>query len=174
MVAASNSYFQDADEASQEAPAAQPAVTTGPRTLDGRPAPAAAASSGGSSRPQQKKKGVATLGTLGGSSQHHHDDDDSGDDDDEDDNNRGNLFAGEKSLASLSRTRIKMVDRGRLLAIYLPRPKRESLARTCMHSTLTAGQQQRTTRGRVRGKRFGTGEFPRHRHDFGRRRDREP
>ncbi|KAK3185646.1 protein phosphatase regulator [Lecanicillium sp. MT-2017a] len=98
MVAASNSYFQDADEASEEAPAAQQAATTGPRTLDGRPAPAAATSSGSSSRPQQKKKGVATLGTLGGGSQHQHDDDDSGDDDHEDDGNRGNLFAGgEKS-----------------------------------------------------------------------------
>jgi UBX domain-containing protein 1 len=98
MVAASNSYFQDADEASQEPAAAQPAASSGPRTLDGRPAPSAAPLSSRSSRPQQKKKkGVATLGTLGGSSQHQHDDDDS-DEDDTDPDDRGNLFAGgEKS-----------------------------------------------------------------------------
>lgn len=97
MVAASNSYFQDADEESQEPAAAQPAASTGPRTLDGRPAPAAAPSASRSSKPQQKKKGVATLGTMGGSSQHQHDEDDS-DEDSTDPDDRGNLFAGgEKS-----------------------------------------------------------------------------
>lgn len=75
---------------------------TGPRTLDGRPAPQAASSSRARGHPksQPKKKGIATLGSLGGGA-HHHDDGDDGDDvfdDADDDDSRGNLFAGgEKS-----------------------------------------------------------------------------
>lgn len=109
LMAASNSFFQDRDEDSQAEPQqpGQPAVPdtyTGPRTLDGRPAPQAATSRPARKPAQPKRKGVATLGTLGGSSgggHHHDDDDDEMDEDydeDDDDENRGNLFAGgEKS-----------------------------------------------------------------------------
>ncbi|CAK7268559.1 protein phosphatase regulator [Sporothrix epigloea] len=76
---------------------------TGPRTLDGRPAPHAqfpTASQSSSSRAQQpKKRGLMTIGSLRGNeaSGHGHDDDDD-DDDDESSGGRGDLFAGgEKS-----------------------------------------------------------------------------
>lgn len=107
MMAATNSYFQDDDERkAEETQSGAPAVDdtyTGPRTLDGRPAPQAS-SSRGSRKPakqsQPKKKGIATLGSLGGGHAHEEEDDDSDDDfdDDDDDDNRGDLFAGgEKS-----------------------------------------------------------------------------
>lgn len=101
MTAATNSYFQDQDEQEGEA-AAAPADYTGPRTLDGRPAPAAAGSSSkntsrSASKPQRRGVGgIATLGSLGSSAnpEDMHDDEES----DEDDRGRGNLFAGgEKS-----------------------------------------------------------------------------
>ncbi|KAM0246216.1 hypothetical protein ACHAP5_004838 [Fusarium lateritium] len=110
LAEASNAWFRDAEEDSRDtstapAPAAAPAPDsyTGPRTLDGRPAPESARSSAQASRKpaasQQKKKGIATLGSIGSSShQHDHGDDDDDDFDGEDDDGRGNLFAGgEKS-----------------------------------------------------------------------------
>ncbi|KAG6207876.1 hypothetical protein E4U50_003577 [Claviceps purpurea] len=71
---------------------------TGPRTLDGRPAPQSESSSKakGQSKSRPKRTGIATLGSLGGS----HSNDDGNDDSDETDHDdgRGNLFAGgEKS-----------------------------------------------------------------------------
>jgi UBX domain-containing protein 1 len=97
--AACSFYFQDGEEQAEDDEAA-PADYTGPRTLDGRPAPQAA--SGSSSRKpaasQPKKKGIATLGSMGGGSHHDHDDDEDDDFDDKDERDRGNLFAGgEKS-----------------------------------------------------------------------------
>lgn len=103
MMAATNSYFQDDDERKLEEQSGQaPAENyTGPRTLDGRPAPQASSSRATRKPPAQpKRKGIATLGSLGGSQAHDDDDDDSDTDidDDEDDDGRGNLFAGgEKS-----------------------------------------------------------------------------
>ncbi|KAF7563153.1 hypothetical protein G7046_g984 [Stylonectria norvegica] len=104
MTAACNSYFHDEDEATLEsqntqAAPAQDDTYTGPRTLDGRPAPQSATTSRPSRKAAPKKKGIATLGSLASSSHHHDDDDDDDDDhDDEDDDGRGNLFAGgEKS-----------------------------------------------------------------------------
>lgn len=108
MMAATNSYFQDDDErkAEQTQTGGQTpdASYTGPRTLDGRPAPQASGSRGTrkpAAQSQQKKKGIATLGSLGGASHVHEEDEDDSDDDfddDEDDDNRGDLFAGgEKS-----------------------------------------------------------------------------
>ncbi|QUC22723.1 uncharacterized protein UV8b_06964 [Ustilaginoidea virens] len=110
LEAACNAYFLDDDEEKVQAGAGTPHPErepeyTGPRTLDGRPAPQAASSSrsrGGppKAKAQPKRKGVATLGSLGGGHQHH---DDDGDDDDnsgeaDDGDGRGNLFAGgEKS-----------------------------------------------------------------------------
>ncbi|KAM7204664.1 hypothetical protein V8F20_003448 [Naviculisporaceae sp. PSN 640] len=98
------SYFADQDEdnePSSSTSAAQPAAEpeyTGPRTLDGRPAPEFAASRSSAAKKPQKKTGLATLSSLGGG--HNHDDDDDDDDDDEEDERRGprDLFAGgEKS-----------------------------------------------------------------------------
>lgn len=107
-MAASNSFFQDRDEegqgaAQQQAQPTVPDTYTGPRTLDGRPAPQAASSRTSRKPAQQKKKGVATLGSLGGGSGHQHDDDDDDldddyDEDEDEDDGRRNLFAGgEKS-----------------------------------------------------------------------------
>ncbi|KAM0546038.1 hypothetical protein ACHAPJ_011052 [Fusarium lateritium] len=107
LAEASNAWFRDAEDDGRDTSTA-PAPDdnyTGPRTLDGRPAPEAASgsSSQAARKPaasQQKKKGIATLGSLGGGSSHQHDhgDDDDEDFDPEDDDGRGNLFAGgEKS-----------------------------------------------------------------------------
>ncbi|KAK4202064.1 hypothetical protein QBC40DRAFT_222344 [Triangularia verruculosa] len=72
---------------------------TGPRTLDGRPAPQYAGASSSTSKKPVKRRGLATLSSLGGG--HSHDDDDDGDDDNSDEENRRgprDLFAGgEKS-----------------------------------------------------------------------------
>ncbi|KAK7704359.1 protein phosphatase regulator [Diaporthe eres] len=104
--AAVGSFFaDDEDEAaggagSSSQPAPEPAYS-GPRTLDGRPAPQSALpSSSSASKKPAKKKGLATLSSLGGGGGHDHDDDD--DDEEEDDlaDRRGprDLFAGgEKS-----------------------------------------------------------------------------
>lgn len=100
-------FFADAEEspkpeASDVSTSQAPAEPeyTGPRTLDGRPAPQAAASSASSSKPPQKKKGLATLSSLGGGPSHDHDEDDDDDDDDDESERKGprDLFAGgEKS-----------------------------------------------------------------------------
>lgn len=106
MLAACNSYFHDEDERNDERRRKQAEEGTleqysGPRTLDGRPAPQEDFSSAASRKSKQpKKKGIATLGSLGSGSAAHHDDDDEDDDfdDDDDEDGRGNLFAGgEKS-----------------------------------------------------------------------------
>ncbi|KAG6019651.1 hypothetical protein E4U41_003143 [Claviceps citrina] len=106
LVAAFNSFFQDEEEAktsrgqasSSSRPDPEPEYT-GPRTLDGRPAPQAASSSRAreQQKPQPKKTGIATLGSLGGGA-HQRDGGNGDSDDDDDDDGRGNLFAGgEKS-----------------------------------------------------------------------------
>lgn len=105
MLSACNSFFHDEDERNDERRRQQAADGTleqysGPRTLDGRPAPQEDFSSLASRKTnQQKKKGIATLGSIGSSSAAHHDDDDDDEEDDEEeDDGRGNLFAGgEKS-----------------------------------------------------------------------------
>ncbi len=83
---------------SSSTPPAPQAEYTGPRTLDGRPAPQyASTTAASSSKKPAKRTGLATLGSLGG--RHSHDEDDD-DDDDDDDERRGprDLFAGgEKS-----------------------------------------------------------------------------
>ncbi|KAB5575425.1 hypothetical protein GE09DRAFT_592759 [Coniochaeta sp. 2T2.1] len=83
----------DAAGSASPPPAAEPEYT-GPRTLDGRPAPqyaSGASSSKAASKKAPKRRGVATLGSIGN-------DDDDDDDDDSDDEGRGDLFAGgEKS-----------------------------------------------------------------------------
>lgn len=89
----------DADEEMEEAP------YTGPRTLDGRPAPNAipTTSSSKSVPPKKKTGGINTLGSIAPADPHAghghaHDDDDDDDSDDEDDEEPRDLFAGgEKS-----------------------------------------------------------------------------
>ncbi|KAF2966190.1 hypothetical protein GQX73_g7401 [Xylaria multiplex] len=104
VLVAAQSYFADEDEevnAAAEAGAsasssssAAPPDYTGPRTLDGRPAPQAIPTiSSSSSKPPQKKKGLATLSSLGGGHTHDHD----GHHDDEDDAHRDTYAGGEKS-----------------------------------------------------------------------------
>lgn len=102
---AAAALMADMDEAEGNAAAAAPESAssasqaspgyTGPRTLDGRPAPQAAASSS-RSKPPAKKKGLATLSSIGGGG-HDHDDDDSDDDHDDDDPSRRTYAGGEKS-----------------------------------------------------------------------------
>ncbi|KAK7910598.1 GLC7 regulator family protein [Apiospora marii] len=89
-----NTAAAAAPESASSASQAPPGYT-GPRTLDGRPAPQAAASSS-RSKPPAKKKGLATLSSIGGGG-HDHDDDDSDDDDDDDDPSRRTYAGGEKS-----------------------------------------------------------------------------
>ncbi|KAI0097297.1 hypothetical protein GGR51DRAFT_541301 [Nemania sp. FL0031] len=88
----------EGDPAPQSAPQSAPEPAyTGPRTLDGRPAPQAipTTSSASSSKRPQKKKGLATLSSLGGGDAH--DDDDDDDDDDGDAAHRDTYAGGEKS-----------------------------------------------------------------------------
>ncbi|KAK3984405.1 hypothetical protein QBC44DRAFT_301356 [Cladorrhinum sp. PSN332] len=90
---------RDDDPASQAAAAAADAAYTGPRTLDGRPAPQHAASSSSAAKKPQKRTGLATLGSIR-NAQANDDDDDDDDEDSDDDGRRGprDLFAGgEKS-----------------------------------------------------------------------------
>lgn len=99
LASATTSYFQDEEEGDGASAAQAADAYTGPRTLDGRPAPDNARSAAPSSSSRQKKKGIATLGSMASSSHAHssHDDDDDSDSDYEDEG-RGNLFAGgEKS-----------------------------------------------------------------------------
>ncbi|PHH65641.1 hypothetical protein CDD81_1727 [Ophiocordyceps australis] len=88
--------FDAAEQATDEA--AEPPYT-GPRTLDGRPAPAESRQSPAARSQKQslaKKKGVATLSSLAQASNVDDDDDMSENEDNKE--NRGNLFAGgEKS-----------------------------------------------------------------------------
>ncbi|KAG8156288.1 hypothetical protein KVR01_013823 [Diaporthe batatas] len=105
--AAVSSYFADDEDESAPSssrpsqPAPEPAYS-GPRTLDGRPAPQSAlASSSSASKKPAKKKGLATLSSLGGGGGgHDHDDDDDDEEEDDTADRRGprDLFAGgEKS-----------------------------------------------------------------------------
>ncbi|KAI0909916.1 hypothetical protein F4823DRAFT_592014 [Ustulina deusta] len=100
---AAEAYFADEDEemnaaAGAASSSAAPPDYTGPRTLDGRPAPQPipTTSSASSSKRPQKKKGLATLSSLGGG--HAHDD---GNDDDvhdaADPAHRDTYAGGEKS-----------------------------------------------------------------------------
>ncbi|KAI0968565.1 hypothetical protein F4678DRAFT_442132 [Xylaria arbuscula] len=106
VMVAAESYFADEDEeasagagAGASSSSAAPPGYSGPRTLDGRPAPQAipTTSSSSSSKRPQKKKGLATLSSIGGGSAHDHDHDDDDDDEDEDAAHRDTYAGGEKS-----------------------------------------------------------------------------
>ncbi|KAI1078640.1 SEP-domain-containing protein [Whalleya microplaca] len=104
LAAAAGAYFADEEEEA-EAEATGPTTSssnvpvspeyTGPRTLDGRPAPQAIPTVSSSSKRPPKKKGLATLSSLSGGHSHDHDDEDS--DDDDDDPHRDTYAGGEKS-----------------------------------------------------------------------------
>jgi UBX domain-containing protein 1 len=91
-------HADEDEEMEEEAP------YTGPRTLDGRPAPGPIPTTSSTSAPPKKKGGIATLGTIAPSDPHaghghaHDDDEDSDDEDFEPDEEPRDLFAGgEKS-----------------------------------------------------------------------------
>lgn len=108
LEAAAQAYFADAEEAeTQDTPPTAAAASssqtvpdnyTGPRTLDGRPAPQAipTTSSRSAAKKPQKKTGLATLSSIGGG--HAHDDDDEDEEEDFDPHDPRNTYAGgEKS-----------------------------------------------------------------------------
>ncbi|KAH8664716.1 hypothetical protein BX600DRAFT_512718 [Xylariales sp. PMI_506] len=107
--AAAASLMADAEEAEDDATAdvptsstsaAAPPGYTGPRTLDGRPAPSQSGSSSRKSQSQPKKKGLATLSSLGGGGHghgHDHEDDDSDEEYDDARGPRDTYAGGEKS-----------------------------------------------------------------------------
>ncbi|KAI9149491.1 UBX domain-containing protein [Paramyrothecium foliicola] len=103
MDAACTAYFQDQEDQATQGQAEESTAPstddyTGPRTLDGRPAPQSSSAATRRQPVQPKRKGVATLGSLGSSSHNHDDDDDDDEDDHSDGKDRGDLFAGgEKS-----------------------------------------------------------------------------
>ena len=96
-------YYASHEDAPVDAEggAAAPAEYTGPRTLDGRPAPESRTPTvASSSRPPRRapRSGIATLGSIANDSAQHGDDDDSDDPDYHDDEQPRDLFAGgEKS-----------------------------------------------------------------------------
>jgi UBX domain-containing protein 1 len=109
LSSAASAYYTAKEEgmAPEGAGEAEPEPYSGPRTLDGRPAPISAiptvaSSSRAAARPP-RRGGIATLGSLnqapeGGHTGHNHDDDDSDDEDYQDDEQPRDLFAGgEKS-----------------------------------------------------------------------------
>ncbi|KAI5857486.1 SEP-domain-containing protein [Durotheca rogersii] len=94
---AAQAYFDDDDDDDLDGPGSEvaPAEYTGPRTLDGRPAPQPIPSTSSSSKKPPKKKGLATLSSLAGG--HAHDDDNDDSDDDDHDVHRDTYAGGEKS-----------------------------------------------------------------------------
>jgi UBX domain-containing protein 1 len=98
--AAAASLMADQEEAASgsASTSAAPADYTGPRTLDGRPAPGYSSSGGSSKKPEPKKRGLATLSSLGGGAHgQENDDDDSEDEDDDQRGGRDTYAGGEKS-----------------------------------------------------------------------------
>ncbi|KAI0017133.1 hypothetical protein F4780DRAFT_756503 [Xylariomycetidae sp. FL0641] len=101
LAGAAQAFFADEEEggdagaASASGSGSAPPGYTGPRTLDGRPAPQAIPTTSSSSSRPAKKKGLATLRSLGAGNEQEHDDDDS--DDEEVDPHRDTYAGGEKS-----------------------------------------------------------------------------
>ncbi|KAK6067131.1 SEP domain-containing protein [Seiridium cupressi] len=154
--AAAASLMADAEEAEDDAtteagPAsssAAPASYTGPRTLDGRPAPGYAASSSSSAKKAQpKKKGLATLSSLGGGHGHDHDDDDSDDEDDDPHGPRDTYAGGEKSGLAVQDPNSNKSNAQRILDDLLakarsqaPRPEASSAGPSAPASFRGSGQ----------------------------------
>ncbi|KAI1407206.1 SEP-domain-containing protein [Hypoxylon sp. FL1857] len=99
LAAAAQAYFADEEEEDAGGPLESSAATssqnyTGPRTLDGRPAPQSIPTTSSSSKRPPKKKGLATLSSIGGRGHDHHGDDH---DDEDEDVHRDTYAGGEKS-----------------------------------------------------------------------------
>ncbi|KAK4224517.1 hypothetical protein QBC38DRAFT_485296 [Podospora fimiseda] len=127
--AASNAFFADLEEEEAEeasrAVAAADAAYTGPRTLDGRPAPQHASSSSSAAKKPPKRTGLATLGSLR-NAEAHDDDDDDDDDDSDDEGRRGprDLFAGgEKSGLAVQDPAQRSSDPRRLISDIVSKAK---------------------------------------------------
>ncbi|KAK3326037.1 hypothetical protein B0H66DRAFT_637377 [Apodospora peruviana] len=151
MDTAVTSYYTDAEEVG-EATSTPPAAAapepeyTGPRTLDGRPAPQyAGASSSSAAKKPQKRRGLATLSSIGGG--HNHDDDDEDEtDDEEEDDRRRNLFAGgEKSGLAVQDPSQPSNDPRRLINDIVAKAKAN--ARQDAESSAAAGPSRSTFRG---------------------------
>ncbi|KAF3771335.1 SEP-domain-containing protein [Cryphonectria parasitica EP155] len=138
------SFFAD-DEEEAEEPAAgsssqatAPQDYTGPRTLDGRPAPKSAVQPSGSSKKPVKKKGLATLGSLRSGSGHDHDEDDDDDDNDDDSDRKGprDLFAGgEKSGLAVQDPARHSADPERVIKDILAKAKANAKRATSEEET---------------------------------------
>ncbi|EGS17579.1 uncharacterized protein CTHT_0069140 [Thermochaetoides thermophila DSM 1495] len=132
----SNFYMDENTE--QSAPSSSAPVTgpeyTGPRTLDGRPAPEyARAPTTSSAKKPQKRTGIATLSSLS-----RRDEEDDGDDDD--DEGRGPLFAGgEKSGLAVQDPSQRSSDPRRLINDIVAKAK----ANTRQSSEESAGPSRR-------------------------------
>ncbi|KAI1206804.1 SEP-domain-containing protein [Annulohypoxylon truncatum] len=119
LASAAQAFF--ADEEEQDAAGVPPVTTgatssstyTGPRTLDGRPAPQAIPTISSSSKKPPKKTGLATLSSLGGGHGHDHDDDD--DDEDDEDIHRDTYAGGEKSGLAVQDPSQRSTDPRRIL-----------------------------------------------------------
>ncbi|XXH00966.1 GTP-binding protein gtr1 [Hypoxylon texense] len=125
LATAVQGYF--ADEEEDAAREAEPQDTaepeyTGPRTLDGRPAPQSIPTISSSSKRPPKKKGLATLSSLGGGSAH--DDHDHGSDD-ENDSHRDTYAGGEKSGLALQDPN-QRADPRRIISDLLAKAKSDS------------------------------------------------
>ena len=109
------SYYTDIDEGNAASlPSAAPEPEyTGPRTLDGRPAPeyAGAAPASSSSRPK-KRTGLATLSSLGGGQS---DEEEEGSDEDERRGPRDLFAGGEKSGLAVQDPAQRSADPRRLV-----------------------------------------------------------
>ncbi|KAK5656780.1 hypothetical protein OQA88_4328 [Cercophora sp. LCS_1] len=142
-------FFADQDETEAPAAAAEPEYT-GPRTLDGRPAPQyAGVSSSSAGKKPQKRTGLATLTSIGGGHSHEDDDDDD-DEDDEDDDRRGprDLFAGgEKSGLAVQDPSQRSNDPRRLIDDIVAKAKADAKKQGSQQSAVAAGPSRHFVRG---------------------------
>lgn len=98
---------------------------TGPRTLDGRPAPQAIPTTSSSSKRPPKKKGLATLSSIGGGHGHDHAHDNDDDDDDED-ARRDTYAGGEKSGLAVQDPSQRSTDPRRIINDLLAQAKSDA------------------------------------------------
>ncbi|KAI0883040.1 SEP-domain-containing protein [Annulohypoxylon maeteangense] len=126
LAAATQAFFADEEDGTaaplENLGATSSSSYTGPRTLDGRPAPQAIPTTSSSSKRPPKKKGLATLSSLGGG--HDHDDDD--DDEDDEDIHRDTYAGGEKSGLAVQDPSQRSSDPRRILNDLLAKAKSNS------------------------------------------------
>ncbi|TVY80803.1 UBX domain-containing protein [Lachnellula suecica] len=156
--------IQGAQEGGEDDPQ-EPEAYTGPRTLDGRPAPAAIPTVGSSSSsrpaaPPPKRGGIATLDSLNQASSsghggHAHDDDDDSDDEDfNPDEEPRDLFAGGEKSALAVQDPSKRNDPGKVVKDILKKA-RANAARPGGESSAAAA-----SRFRGSGMTLGSDDIP--------------